>query len=60
MSPVGRPRVRTEAIRWLSFYPTPEATDALLAAAKLSMDYWTRYTLEAALGLLPGGAAPGA
>jgi putative heme-binding domain-containing protein len=44
------PRVRTEAIRGLSFYPTQEAVDALLAAAKLPMDYWTRYTLEAALG----------
>jgi putative heme-binding domain-containing protein len=46
----GHPRVRTEAIRGLSFYPTQESVDALLAAAKLPLDYWTRYTLEAALG----------
>lgn len=44
------PRVRTEALRGLSFYPTPEAVDAALAAAKLPLDYWTRYTLEATLG----------
>ena len=44
------PRVRTEAIRGLSFYATPEAVDAMLAASKLPLDYWTKYTLEAALG----------
>ena len=44
------PQVRTEAVRGLSFYATPEATDAILAAAKLPMDYWTRYTIDAALG----------
>jgi putative heme-binding domain-containing protein len=44
------PRVRTEAIRGLSFYGTPESIDALLAASKLPMDYWTKYTLDAALG----------
>jgi putative heme-binding domain-containing protein len=44
------PRVRTEAIRGLSFYPTQESVDALLAAAKLPLDYWTKYTLDAALG----------
>src|SRR5581483_3069030 len=44
------PRVRTEAIRGLSFYATSEGVDAVLAAAKLPLDYWTKYTLEAALG----------
>jgi putative heme-binding domain-containing protein len=44
------PRVRTEAIRGLSFYGTPASIDALLAASKLPLDYWTKYTLDAALG----------
>jgi putative heme-binding domain-containing protein len=44
------PRVRTEAVRALSFYPTAEAVDAILAAARKPMDYWTSYTVEAALG----------
>ena len=44
------PRVRTEAIRGLSFYGTTESIDALLAASKQPMDYWTKYTLDAALG----------
>ena len=44
------PRVRVEAIRGLSFYGTTESIDALLAASKLPMDYWTKYTLDAALG----------
>jgi putative heme-binding domain-containing protein len=44
------PRVRTEAIRGLSFYGTPESIDALLAASKLPLDYWTKYTLDAAFG----------
>ncbi len=44
------PRVRTEALRGLSFYNTPDSVDAMLAAAKMPLDYWTRYTLEASLG----------
>lgn len=43
------PRVRTEAIRGLSFFPTMEAVEAALAAAKLPMDYWVHYTLDHAL-----------
>lgn len=43
------PRVRTEAIRGLSFYPNLQAVEGLLAAAELPLDYWTRYTLEHAL-----------
>jgi putative heme-binding domain-containing protein len=42
--------VRAEAARALSFYPTPEAADAVLGMAKLPMDYWLRYTVEHALG----------
>jgi len=44
------PRVRTEAARALSFYPTPDAVDTVLGMTKLPMDYWTRYTVEHALG----------
>ena len=44
------PRVRTEAIRGLSFFNSPEAIDALIAASRLPLDYWTNYTLEAAFG----------
>jgi putative heme-binding domain-containing protein len=54
MATDDHPRVRTEAIRALSFYPTQEAIDATLAAAKLPLDYWTKYTLEASLGANEG------
>lgn len=43
------PRVRTEAVRGLSFVATTESMDAVLAATKLPMDYYTKYTIEAAL-----------
>lgn len=44
------PRVRTEAVRGLSFYPTPEASEAVLKAiSKMTNDYWLMYTAEAAL-----------
>lgn len=44
------PRVRTEAIRGLSFFNKPEAMEAVLAATKMPLDYWTRYTAEHTLG----------
>jgi putative heme-binding domain-containing protein len=44
------PRVRCEALRGLSFYPTQESMNAVLASAKMPLDYWTKYTLEATLG----------
>jgi putative heme-binding domain-containing protein len=44
------PRVRTEAARGLSFYPTQDAVDTVLGIAERPMDYWTRYTVECALG----------
>lgn len=44
------PRARAEAVRGLSFYPTADAVNAMLAAAKKPLDYWTQYTLDAALG----------
>jgi putative heme-binding domain-containing protein len=40
------PRVRTEALRGLSFFNKAEAMDAVLAATKMPLDYWTRYTAE--------------
>lgn len=49
MATDAHPRVQTEAVRGLSFYPTMEAVQAVLPAASAS-DYWLRYTAEAALG----------
>lgn len=46
------PRVRLEAVRGLSFFPTLEATQAALAALDKPMDPWIEYTLEHALGTL--------
>jgi putative heme-binding domain-containing protein len=43
------PRVRTEALRGLSFFPTPEAATAVLASSKKPGDYYTQYTGDAAL-----------
>jgi len=43
------PRVRAEALRGLSFYHTMESVEAMLAAAKMPLDYWTRYLLDASL-----------
>jgi putative heme-binding domain-containing protein len=45
----SHPRVRTEAVRGLSFFPTLEAMEAVMAAATLPLDYWTKYTVEHAL-----------
>ena len=45
------PRVRTEAVRGLSFFATPAAaTTELAALAKDPNDYFVKYTVEAALG----------
>ena len=44
------PRVRTEAARGLSFFPTREAQAALLEMTSLAADYWVDYTLQHALG----------
>ncbi len=45
------PRVRTEAVRGLSFYGTPEAMAAVVAAANLEpSDRYVAYTCDAALG----------
>jgi putative heme-binding domain-containing protein len=43
----AHPRVRTEAARALSFFPNLVSNVAEIA--KQPMDYWTRYTVEAAL-----------
>ena len=45
------PRVVTEAVRGLSFYPNTQAMDAVLKAMTTwAMDYWVTYTCDAALG----------
>jgi putative heme-binding domain-containing protein len=44
------PRVRIEAVRGLSFYKKADATDAVLAAAKLPSDMWLKYVLNCTLG----------
>ncbi len=44
------PRVRTEAARALSFYPTPDAVATLVGMTKKGLDQWERYTVEHALG----------
>lgn len=44
------PRVRTEAARGLSFFPTLESAEALLRMADFPEDYWVDYTAQHALG----------
>jgi len=45
------PRVRTEAVRGLSFFPTSDAMDAVVAAANVTPeDRFVAYTCDAALG----------
>jgi putative heme-binding domain-containing protein len=45
------PRVRTEAVRGLSFYPTSDAMAAVVAAANVTPeDTFVTYTCDAALG----------
>jgi putative heme-binding domain-containing protein len=46
------PRVRLEAIRGLSFFPSMEAVDAAILALNSSLDSWLTYTLEHTLGAL--------
>jgi putative heme-binding domain-containing protein len=44
------PRVRTEALRGLSFFPRYDAVYAAIDVALKPLDYWTKYTLESTLG----------
>jgi putative heme-binding domain-containing protein len=44
------PRVRTEALRGLSFFPRYDAIGAAIEVALKPLDYWTKYTLESTLG----------
>jgi putative heme-binding domain-containing protein len=46
------PRVRLEAVRGLSFFPTLSAAKAALAALKSPTDSWIEYTLEHTLAAL--------
>jgi putative heme-binding domain-containing protein len=43
------PRVRLEAIRGLSFFPTIDSLQAMLSVAETDVDYWLEYTLEHSL-----------
>lgn len=46
------PRVRLEAVRGLSFFPTLESAKAALAVLQLPSDSWIDYTLEHTLAAL--------
>ncbi len=46
------PRVRLEAIRGLSFFPTMESVNAALTVLNLPMDKWLLYTLDHTIGAL--------
>ncbi|MEX0642078.1 MAG: GDSL-type esterase/lipase family protein [Pirellulales bacterium] len=46
------PRVRLEAVRGLSFFPSKKAVDAVLVALTLPLDSWLKYTLEHSLEAL--------
>lgn len=46
------PRVRLEAVRALSFYPTTESVELALQAVNAPMDYWLEYTLGSTVGAL--------
>jgi putative membrane-bound dehydrogenase-like protein len=46
------PRVRLEAIRGLSFYPTMDSVGVALASLKSPQDSWLAYTLEHTIGAL--------
>lgn len=48
----SHPRVRVEAVRGLSFFPTMAAVDAALAALDSPQDPWITYTVEHTLGAL--------
>jgi putative heme-binding domain-containing protein len=46
----AHPRVRVEAVRGLSYFPTEPAAAAVVSALAGTDDYYVRYTAEAALG----------
>jgi putative membrane-bound dehydrogenase-like protein len=48
----AHPRVRLEAVRGLSFFPSREAVDAALAVLESPLDSWLEYTLEHTLAAL--------
>jgi putative heme-binding domain-containing protein len=55
LAPMARdahPRVRLEAVRALSFFPTKEAVVAALAATEQPNDKWLDYVLDATLAAL--------
>jgi putative heme-binding domain-containing protein len=46
------PRVRLEAVRGLSFFPTLESADAAIVALDAQVDPWISYTVEHTIGSL--------
>ena len=48
----AHPRVRLEALRALSFYPTPESAAAAMEALNQPTDYWLTSTFENTIGAL--------
>ncbi len=53
------PRVRLEAIRGLSFFPTLESMQAILSIVEQPLDYWLEYTLEHSLHAMQSVWGPG-
>ncbi|HEY1186126.1 MAG TPA: PVC-type heme-binding CxxCH protein, partial [Gemmata sp.] len=52
----AHPRVRTEAVRGLSFFPSAESASAVLAALAVKpADYYVQYTADAALAATLAG-----
>ncbi|MGL4463765.1 MAG: DUF7133 domain-containing protein, partial [Planctomycetia bacterium] len=54
------PRVRVEALRGLSFFPTVDSIDAALTVLEAPADYWVSYTLQHTLGALQNVWEPAA
>lgn len=48
----SHPRVRLEAIRALSFYPTTDSVELALDGLNAPTDYWLNYTIESTVGAL--------
>ncbi|TWU30394.1 PVC-type heme-binding CxxCH protein [Bythopirellula polymerisocia] len=46
------PRVRLEAVRGLSFFPTTESVEAVLAVLEQPQDSYLKYTLQQSIGAL--------
>ncbi len=60
LSAIGdsHPRVRLEAVRALSYFPTMKSVEAVLSVAQHPVDYWIDYTLEHTLHALEPAWGP--